>query len=81
MKESESTNQDITLPLPNQEHVTIIYTTMATCAASTRSSSRKTKKNANNLISPTLTCQHIAAAAHLEIFPRPEEFVEEFLVS
>ena len=32
VKESESSKQDIAVPLP-QEHVTIIYTTMATCAA------------------------------------------------
>ena len=40
LKESESSKQDIAVPLP-QEHVTIIYTTMATCAASTQSSSKK----------------------------------------
>ena len=49
VKESESTKQDIALPHHNQEHVTIIYTTMATCVASTRSSSRKTLKKCKQL--------------------------------
>ena len=49
VKKSERTKQDISLPLPNQEHEIESYHHlhhhgMATCAASTRSSSRKTKK-------------------------------------
>ena len=62
MKECESTNQDIALPLPNQEHVTIIYTTMATCAASTRSSSRKTLKKCKQLLFHPQIDAHCRAA-------------------
>ena len=63
MKESESSKQDIAVPLP-REHVTIIYTTMATCAASTRSYSRKTFKSCKQLLHPQIDAHCSAAIKH-----------------
>ena len=64
MNESDSTKYDIALPHPNQEHVTIIYTTIATCVASTRSSSRKTLKKCKQLFHPQIDAHCRAAIKH-----------------